>query len=117
MLRQAAQSPASTSGALKRLSGRWFVARPDQVVRAVFFLDQSRIDGRRQRRVIQTHRQVGPLGLADSLPRRADFQPIGALDAEIRGVVAALVVGDKLEFDTLPKTSKGKGAIVCILMS
>src|SRR3990167_6222004 len=80
-------------------SGRGLAARPDQVVRAVFLLDQAGVDGRRERGVVQRHREVGAFGLAELLPGGADVVAGAGLDAVVGGVLAALVVAHELDLD------------------
>lgn len=98
---------------------RWSVAlaaRPDQRVRAVLALDETRIDSGRERRVVQAHRQVGPSGLAGLPPCRADVVAARRLDAEVGGVLAvALVVGDELDLDVERQGAQraGEAVVVC----
>ena len=73
-------------------------ARPDQVVRAVLAFDQAGVDRRRERRVIQGHRQIRPVRLADLLPRRVDLEVAGD-DPVVRSVLALLGVRNELDLD------------------
>ncbi len=74
-------------------------------MRAVLAFDQAGIDRRRERRIVDGHRQVIPPGLAGFLPRRAEVVA-GRLQAEVRGAfVLALVVGNQLGLDV-----EGQGA-------
>lgn len=102
-------------GVLKWPSGRRLAARPDQVVRAVFFLDQAGIDGRRERGIVQCHRQVRPFRLADFLPGRANVVAARCLDAVVGGVFAAFVAGDDFDLDVEGQgaNSAGEAVVVC----
>ena len=74
-------------------------------MRAVLAFDQAGIDRRRERRIVDGHRQVIPPGLAGFLPRRADLMT-GRLEMEVGGVLGvALVVGNQLDLDV-----QGQGA-------
>lgn len=71
---QGHRAPPQWAGRGKRLSGLLrFVARPDQVVRAVLGFDQAGIDRCGKRRVVEGHGDVGPSGFAGLLPCRADI--------------------------------------------
>ena len=67
-------------------------------MRAVLGFNQSGIDGRRERRIIQGRRQVRPVRLADFLPRRTDLV-VASDDAVVWGVLALLVVGNDFDLD------------------
>lgn len=79
---------------LVRLGG----ARPDQVEVARLALDQPRVDGGRERRVIERDRQIGAVLLGDLAPCRADLE-VARQDAEVRGVLVVLVGRDQLDLD------------------
>src|SRR5260221_14207886 len=89
-------------------------ARPDQAVLAGLALDHAGIDGRRERRVIQRHRQIRPVRLADLLPRRADLVVAAGLDAVVRSVLAFLVVGDELDLDVERQGANRAGEAVAL---
>ncbi len=102
-------------GVRKRLSSRRLAARPNQVVRAVVFLDQAGVDGRRERGIVQCYRQVRPFRLADFLPGRANVVAARRLDAIVGSVFATFVAGDKLDFDVKGQStnSASETVVVC----
>src|SRR2546427_322403 len=71
---KAARRPAAWAGRWRPSGRLGLAARPDQRVRAVLFLDQPGIDRCWERRIVEGHGHVGPFGLADFLPRRADVE-------------------------------------------
>jgi len=84
-------------------------------VRAVLVLDQTRIDRRRERRVVDVHGQVLAPGLTGLLPCRADLVA-GRLKVEVGGVLAvALVVGNQLDLDVESQGAElaGKAVFLC----
>lgn len=88
-------------------------SRSDQVVRAVFAFDQAGIDCCREQRIVEGHGQVFPPGLAGLLPCRADVVA-GRLEAEVRRVLAALVVGSQLDLDVACQGAKRAGETVFV---
>ena len=94
-------------------SGRlWLAARPDQVVHAVLVLDQTGIDRRRERRIVQGHRHIGASGLAGFLPCRAYVVP-SRLQAVVGcALVVTLVVGNQLDLDVERQGAKRAGEAV-----
>lgn len=84
-------------------------------MRTVLVLDQTGIDGRRERRIVEGYGHVGPSGFAGLLPCRADVVA-GRLKAEVGGAfVVALVVGNQLGLDVEGQGAKraGEAVFVC----
>ncbi len=82
-------------------------------MRSVLGFNQSGVDGRRERRIIQGRRKVGPVRLADFLPRRTDLVIAGD-DAVVRGVLALLVVGNDLDLDVERQGANRAGEAVAL---
>lgn len=84
------------------------------MVLAILFFDKASIEGCREGRVVERHRQIRPFGLADFPPGCADVITTEGLNAEVRGVLAAFVAGDEPGLDIQSQGADGASEAVVL---